>query len=229
MVVRSKDEGARRSHAAIGLTVKSGWAAAVLLTGLPAPLSVADSRRIELSDPAIPEARQPYHDGFATARSSGPELSRLLGSVRKFGRTSVTKLIQEHNAAGYHLAGVGIVVGSLIDPKDIANEHIRIHAFEGQLFRSVVEEAARECALPYSIWRARDLYGAAVEDLRQPEQHLRSTVSAMRAGVAGSWRSEQKAATVAAWLMLATGRRTSARKPPERAPRATRPRPPRRR
>ena len=222
---RSNDEGARRVRAAVGFTVKSGWAAAVLLTGSPPSLGVADSRRIELSDPAIPEARQPYHDGFGTARSSGPELSRLLGSVRRFGTKSVTQLIRDHSAAGYQLAGVGIVVGSLIDPKGIANEHIRIHAFEGQLFRSVVEEAARDCGLPCSIWRERDLYGAAAADLRQPEQQIRSIVTALRSGVAGSWRTEQKAATVAAWLTLATGGRAqSPRQSPGRRVSSTRPR-----
>jgi hypothetical protein len=187
----------------------------VLLTGSSPSLSVADSRRIELSDPAIPEARQPYHDGFGTARAGGPELSRLLGSVRRFGKKSVTQLIRDHNAAGYHLAGIGLVVGSLIDPETIGNEHIRIHAFEGQLFRSVVEEAARDCGLPCSIWRERDLYGAAAEDLRQPEQQIRSMVTALRAGVAGAWRTEQKAATVAAWLTLATGGRVQS---PPRSP-----------
>ena len=219
MVDRSDDKAVRRGRASIGFTVKSGWAAAVLLIASPPSLGVADSRRIELSDPAVPEARQPYHDGFGTARSSGPELVRLLGSVRRFGRKSVTQLIRDHITAGYDLAGMGIVVGSLIDPRRIGNEHIRIHAFEGQLFRSVVEEAARECALPCSIWRERDLYGVAAEDLRRPEQDIRSTVAALGAGVTGPWRTEQKAATVAAWLLLAkAGAARSGPASPERSP-----------
>ncbi len=58
-----------RSRAAIGFTVKSGWASAVLLSGPATAPRVVDSCRIDL-----------------------------------------------------------------IDPEDIANEHIRIHALEGRLF-----------------------------------------------------------------------------------------------
>lgn len=198
------DESVGRSRAAVGFTVKSGWAAAVLLIGSPKAPRIGDSRRIELSDPAVPESRQPYHAGFGTARSSGPELSRLLRSVRRFGRQSVATLVRHYSTSGHQLAGVGIIVGSLIDPERIANEHIRIHALEGQLFRRVVEEAAVANALSCSIWRDRDLYALATETLRQPQQHLRATVEALGGAVAGPWRAEQKAAAVAAWLMLAT-------------------------
>ena len=190
-------------RAAIGITVKSGWAAAVLLTGSPTSPHVVDSSRIDLSDPAIPASRQPYHAGFGTARDHGAELSRLLRSVREFGRQSVTGLIRRHRRAGHQLAGAGVVVGSIIDPTRIANEHIRIHALEGQLFRAVVEDAAVRNRLPCSIWRERDLYAVAAEVVKQPEQRLRDTLAALRQGVAGSWRAEQKTAALAAWLVLA--------------------------
>lgn len=184
--------------------MKSGWAAAVLLVGSPTSPRVADSRRVELSDPAIPESRQPYHAGFGTARDTGPELSRLLRSVRQFGKRSVTALIRRYQTAGHRVVGVGVIAGSLIDPERIANAHIRIHALEGQLFRSIVEDAAASNALTCSIWRERDVYALASEALRQPERCVRTAVTALRSGsrVAGSWRAEQKAAAVAAWLML---------------------------
>jgi hypothetical protein len=174
----------------------------VLLTGLPSSPRVADSRRIDLSDPAIPESRQPYHAGFATARASGPELSHLVGSVRRYGRESVTSLFREYHTAGHRLVGVGVIVGSLIDPETVANEHIRIHAREGQLFRGVVEEAVRVSALSLSVWRERDLYSAAAAALRWPAEQVRERVTALRTPTSGPWRAEQKAATVAAWLVL---------------------------
>src|SRR6185436_12824055 len=121
--------------------------------GLPASPVVVQSCRIDLSDPAIPESRQPYHAGFATARGSGLALSRLVASVKRFGRQSVTGLIHGYQGAGYTVRGVGLVVGSLIDPRQIANEHIRIHALEGQLFRGVVEEAVDRSGLPCALWR----------------------------------------------------------------------------
>lgn len=200
-------ERAGKSLAAVGFTIKSGWAAAVLLNGSLPSIQVVDSRRIELSDPAIPESRQPYHAGFGTARKAGPELSRLLRAVRRSARHSVAGVIRQYRAAGHQLIGAGVVVGSLIDPERIANAHIRIHALEGQLFRRVVEDAARASSLPCSVWRERDLYGVTAEALKQSEQDVRSTVKTLGNAVAGTWRAEQKAATVAAWLMLATSGR----------------------
>ena len=164
-----------RSRTAVGFTVKSGWASAILLAGPVASPRVLDSQRIDLSDPAIPESRQPYHAGFATARTSGPELSRLIASVERFGRQSVKDLVQKYQSAEHELRGAGVVVGSLIDPARIGNEHIRIHALEGRLFRGVVEDAVARHKLACSIWRERDLYGFATRMFKRPEEELRST------------------------------------------------------
>ena len=196
-------------RAAVGLVVKSGWAAAVLLIGSPELPRVADSRRIELTDPAVPESHQPYHAGFGTARDTGAERTRLVRIARRFGRRSVTNLIRTFTAtAGCPLAGAGVVVGSLIDPERIANAHIRIHALEGQLFRGIVQDAALASQLPCAIWRQRDLLAVAVETLGRPESHIRSTVAALGRGSVNPWRAEQKTATVAAWLVMAASGRT---------------------
>ena len=191
------------SRAAIGFTVKSGWASVVLVAGSVARPTVIDSRRIELSDPAIPETRQPYHAGFGTARAAGAERSRLLAAVKRYGRRSVTAVIRQHAALGHRITGAGLVVGSLIDPDGIGNDHIRIHALEGQLFREVVRSAAGRAKLRCRIWRERDLYGCAVDLLTQPEPGIRAAVAALGRDVEGPWRAEQKSAALAAWLVLA--------------------------
>jgi hypothetical protein len=190
------------TRAAVGFTVKSGWACAVLVSGAAASPVVVESRRVELADPANPDARQPYHAGFGTARGAGRELSTLVASVKRFGRSSVTGLIREYQDR-HALRGAGVVVGSLIDPARIANDHIRIHALEGQLFRGVVEDAARRRGVRCALWRERDLLGAAVKALKRPEKELRDILSSLGRDVGGPWRAEQKAATLAAWLVLA--------------------------
>jgi hypothetical protein len=196
-------QGREQIRGAIGVTVKSGWASAVLLVGPATAPRVVDSRRIELSDPANPDSRQPYHAGFGTARGRGPTLSRLVASVKRFGAKSVAGAIGEYRRAGYPLRGVGIVVGSLIDPATIANDHIRIHALEGQLFRQVVQDAVIRNQLPCSIWRQRDLPAVAARSLRKTEHTLRRTLAEIGRGVDGPWRVEQKTAALAAWLVLA--------------------------
>jgi hypothetical protein len=190
-------------RASIGFTVKSGWACAVLLVASGTSRRIADSRRIDLSDPEIPDARQPYHDGFATARQDGPELTRLIAGIKRFGGTSVSRAIRDYRALAPSIRGAGLVVGSLIEPDRIANEHIRIHAREGLLFRTVVQTAASRSRVPCSIWRERDLIAAAVARLDMSEAALRAALSAFGRSVPGPWRAEQKSAALAAWLVLA--------------------------
>jgi hypothetical protein len=191
-------------QAAVGVTVKSGWACAVLLAGPASSPRVVDSRRVELSDPAVPDARQPYHDGFGTARAAGPDLSRLVTSVERFGGRSVARVFDDYRAAGHDLRGIGIVVGSLVDPETLGNSHVRIHALEGRLFRSVVAGTAEHNGLRCSIWRERDLYAKAAGVLGTREEGLRGTVTAFGKAVTGPWRAEQKAAALAAWIVLGT-------------------------
>ena len=195
------------TRAALGLTVKSGWASAVLLTRAGRSLQVVDCSTVMLADPDLKESRQPYHAGFGTARTAGTGLLRLLASVRRFGRTSMNRLLRQYAADGHEICGAGIVVGSLIDPRTIGNDHIRIHALEGQLFRTVVQNSLSRHRLQCSVWRDRDLFGVAGRQLRKPEGALRSAVLNLGRGVSGSWRAEQKAAALAAWIALDARRR----------------------
>ena len=112
-----------RSRTAVGFTVKSGWASAILLAGPVTSPRVLDSQRVDLSDPANPESRQPYHAGFATARTSGPVLSGLIAAVERFGRQSVTDLVQQYQSAEHELRGAGVV-----DSQSDAEEVIMVGA-----------------------------------------------------------------------------------------------------
>jgi hypothetical protein len=69
-------------EAALGFTVKSGWAAVVLLGGPAGSPRVLEAGTVDLADPADPDARQPYHAGFGTARAALAALSRPAGPWR---------------------------------------------------------------------------------------------------------------------------------------------------
>jgi hypothetical protein len=189
------------SRAAIGFTVKSGWTCGVMIA--VNPLRVLDSTRIDLSDRAVPESKQPFHQGFGTARPAGAELSQLIAMVQRYGHQSVTGLVARYRAEGHRLAGAGIVVGSLIDPERLSNEHMRIHGREGQLFRRVVEDAVAASNLTALVCRERDLYRLAETRLRQSSRAIRDEITGVGKSTAGPWRAEQKGAAIAAWLVLA--------------------------
>ena len=189
--------------AALGFRVKSGWATAVLLVGPKRAPRVVDRRVAELSDPAVPEARQPYHAGIGRHEArAAREVARLVKAVERYARASLRRLVVSYRTAGHRIRGVGIVVGSTIDPARIPNDHIRAHAEEGRLFRNVIETAARAANLRARIVVEKDLYAHAAKTLGIPTPRLKARVAVLGESVEGPWRAEEKAAALAAWLVL---------------------------
>lgn len=191
--------------AALGFRVKSGWATAVLLSGPAEAPTVTERTQVTLSDPAVPHSRQPYHADTGVAQTDGAVLARLIEVVHRSARRSVAQLLDRHRAAGYRLVGAGIVVGSDTPPESIANPHVRAHASEGRLFRSALEGGLQD-EVPCMVVVERALYSTAAPLLHGSEAAVRQAVTALGKGRFPSWRADDKAATVAAWLVLAAPR-----------------------
>lgn len=194
---------------AVGCRVKSGWGVAVLLGGPVDAPQVLDRRRLELSDPAVPESVQPYHAGFGTEQTDTAAVARLVRLVTRCAQRSVSDAVRGWRAAGHRPRRIGIVVTSTVDPASIANQHIRAHASEGRLFRTVVEQAARRHRLQPSIVLEQGLLAEAVRHLRRTPARIRQAVAELGRGIGGSWRAEDKSAALAAWLLLGRGPRSS--------------------
>jgi hypothetical protein len=94
------------------------------------------------------------------------------------------------------------VVGSQVDPDSIANAHIRAHAFEGQLFRSVLMEALQAYRIPTEVLIERNAYAQAVVKLKESNENVRRVIKNFGQATQGPWRAEQKLAALAAWLAL---------------------------
>ena len=190
--------------AAIGFRVKSGWATVVLVAGPVTAPRVVDRRRVELADPAIPDSRQPYHAAFEPfEEASAKRVAQLVRVVEQFSARSVAEVIERYRADGHCLSGVAIVVGGGADPSTIKNDHIRAHASEGRLFREVVEEAARKGGLTPSVTLEKQLFAKASRAIRRPEDRLKAEVTALGKGLGRPWRGVEKAAALAAWMLLA--------------------------
>jgi hypothetical protein len=192
---------------ALGLRIKSGWAMVVFLAGPARAPRVLDRRRIELSDPARPRTRQPYHSGFGTAQANARVIAQLVRSIERCARQSVRHLLREYVRTAGRPRHAGIVVGSVIDPARIGNPHIRAHASEGALFRRVAVEGLRAQRIVATVVVERDVYAAAARATGVPERQLKGVVAELAGQVQGSWRSEEKTAAAAACLALATRRR----------------------
>jgi hypothetical protein len=218
------------SRVAIGFRVKSGHAIAIVLTGsaaAPSPLLRAD---VALSDPGVPETRQPYHDGFYRQQDDADEIARRVGIVERCARQSVAALVASIAAHDRRtpLRRAALVVGSVIDPATVGNPHIRAHASEGQLFRTALADALSACGIESEVIVDKQLPSRARSNLGSASQ-IRRTVAALGDAMGKPWRADEKAAAAAAWMALATSPRAArartarrSRRPRRRAPPATR-------
>jgi hypothetical protein len=175
-----------------------------VLLGGPDQAPVAlDRRRVELCDPAEPRTRQPYHADAGRAQNDPDEIARLRAIIERYARKSVAGLLTACHAAGHVLEGAGLVIGSRMDPLKIANLHMRAHASEGQLFATVLECELRSAGLPVITIRERDLMALATDWLRRSDPDIRARASALGAPLGAPWRADEKAAALAAWMVLA--------------------------
>ncbi len=164
---------------------------------------VVDRRVIDLSDPHVPTSRQPYHAVRDARPGQAARLERYLRRlVQRVTTRSLGALLKEYRRQGRRVRRVALVVGSLIDPARIGNDHIRAHALEGQLFRTALEGAARAARLPCNTLVERSLYATAASRLKRSPGALKRAVRDLGGVYGAPWRADDKAATLAAWLAL---------------------------
>ena len=191
---------AKTAHAAVGFRVKSGWAAAVLLAGPVESPRVLDHRRVDLSDPAVPGSRQPYHAGTGALEENQAKVAQRIKVIERATNRSVTQLLEDYRGLGCVLRGAALVVGSLSDPEAIGNPHIRAHALEGRLFRTVLERALSSHGLACLVLVQSSAYAKAAVALGRTEDKLRRALADLGRPVSGPWRAEEKLAALAAWM-----------------------------
>jgi hypothetical protein len=191
-----------RSLAALGFRVKSGWAAAVLLTDSAHLPQLCDVQRIDLSDPRLPETRQPYHAAMGRLETDTRKINRRVSVVRRIAEKSIAKLLASYRQQNFTIKRAALVVGSQIDPHSVTNPHIRAHALEGQLFRSVLQESLHAHRILSDVLIERDAYARAAVQLKQSNENVRRVIQKFGRDTKAPWRAEQKLAAVAAWVAL---------------------------
>jgi hypothetical protein len=190
--------------AAIGILIRCGKATAVLVAGSVEEPQVIDRRIISLADPTVPDSIQPYHV-FETrsGRTAEQLVAKLEKRVIEISGRSITKLLSEYQNLGHNPRHALLVVGSLTDPATIKNPHIQWHALEGQLFRTAVEKSLTSKGLTSTVLLSKEIYKKGTEAFNKKEEELKKSVKEMGRSM-GSWRSEDKAASLAAWIGLLT-------------------------
>ena len=125
--------------------------------------------------------------------------------VRNVSRQALTKLIKCYKKKQFQVQRAALVVGSRIDPATIGNPHIRAHALEGRLFRSVVEEGLHVHDIRTELLLGREVYSSMAARLKRSTDDLRHAIENLgrsRAAIDRPWRAEQKLAALAALFVL---------------------------
>lgn len=165
-----------------------------------------ESRQVvALSSEALPQSRFPYHPTIEMPAPRGDEVSNeAVAAVRRVAAREMKAFLEE--AGG--VACAGLVVGSLLDPKGISNPHIRAHAREGELFRTVVTDALATADVSCGVLIEKEAYERVAADVSRSVDKLRSEIAALGHKRIKPWRTEEKLATLAAcWQLEQRARR----------------------
>jgi hypothetical protein len=134
--------------------------------------------------------------------TNATELKRRKTSIQRTTEISIVDLLEWCIDNGYAIDRAGLMVGSVIDPDSIANSHIRAHALEGQLFRTMLEAALEARGVSCAIFREHDAFAKATNLFRQPLGQIKRTLVDLGRSKSGSWRADQKLAALAAWILF---------------------------
>jgi hypothetical protein len=188
---------------AIGLRAKTGRAIVVALGGPSASPIVVLKTEIKLVDPKVPATQQPYHEVMELAFGEWPRaVSKSAKAIERVAGKALAGLIHQLKTEGYKPVGVGVVGAPDRDLARIGNPHIRAHAAEGILFGRVLEQGAEANGLKWQAFSDRDFDKAAAAQVSPNYSKIRQSLDNLRQTVPAPWRTDEKQAAMAAWIML---------------------------
>ena len=183
----------------VGLKIRSGFAVAVVVQRRGNEFSVESRQVVALSSEELPQSRFPYHPIVEMPAPRGDEVSKeAVAAVRRVAAREMKAFLERAGA----VECAGIVVGSLVDPGHISNPHIRAHAREGELFRTVVTDALAKDGVPCGVLIEKEAYERVAADVARSADRLRSEIAALGQKRIKPWRTEEKLATLAACWQL---------------------------
>ena len=157
---------------------------------------------VEMFDDKVPETKQPYHAGMGTLETNQTRINKRREIIEAVTKKSIAGLLKSCDDNGYIISNAVLVIGSDIDPATIANDHIRAHALEGQLFRSVLQNALNSNNVPVEIIVKRNLFAVAQKKLNRSQNDLKRILTGLGSAIGKPWRTDEKEAVLAAWMYL---------------------------
>jgi hypothetical protein len=194
--------------AAIAIRAHSGWGAAVVVSGTPANLRIIDRKRIAITDSTIAGSNQPYH--FAqnqTLPQAEAYLADCAALSERLASEALAAIVTQLHQSNYVPVGCAILLASgraLPALPEILAAHPLIHTAEGEFFRQAFRKASEHLGIPVTGIRERDLNGRAEAMFGSRTPKLQQELANLGRSVGPPWTSDQKSASLAALLVLAT-------------------------
>jgi hypothetical protein len=192
-------------RAAIGISAHSGWGALVAITGTAEVPKVLERKRIVITDPARPGAKQPYH--FAQAQPL-PVAEGHIAECRASSEQLAFAALADVASAlrrDYEVAGCAVLLASgrsLPALPEILKSHSLIHTAEGEFFRRAFWKAGERLEIPVTGLRERELEERAKEVFGRAAERVIRAVNGLGKSVGSPWTADQKKATLAALLVM---------------------------
>ena len=187
----------------IGLRARTARAIAVILGGPAEAPIVLHKTEIKLIDPKVPATAQPYHVIMDLPWSQWPKaVNKSVRAIERAAAKALAQMIEELEANGNKVTGVGVVGAPDRDLARIGNPHIRAHAGEGILFRRVLEVGAEANRLKWRSFSDRDFDQAAAAVVGADYSKMKRKLDDLRPSVTTPWRADEKQAAMAAWVVL---------------------------
>lgn len=192
------------SHAAaLGFSVHTGWAQGVAVSGPLSAPKLLHRGRIDIAPGA--QSVEVFHVAAEMELVQAKRhVERCTKAATEKASSELTSLMK---ALGAHVrsVAVGVVVGTAVLPPfdAILRSHLQIHSAEGQLFRRVILDAARDLELKSLAVRSKDLTEAGAAALKIAPQRLPQWLTDYGRTVGRPWGRDEKDAFLVACLALA--------------------------
>ncbi|QJR10051.1 hypothetical protein DSM104443_01102 [Usitatibacter rugosus] len=189
--------------AALGFKPRTGRAVLVVLLDVDGKPEVLERADLGLLPPG---EFATYH----AAEGLEPEAARkyVQGSIARAQRlatAAVRDAVKRCKAAGHEVVGCGVLIGTGMPEwttDEILAVHVRMHKAEGELFRTVLVEGARECGFEPATLPDKTALDAAAKKFGLTRAKFDAQLAAIGKAAGPPWAQYQREAAAAALVAL---------------------------
>lgn len=179
---------------AVGFSVHTGWAAAVVVAGTPRAPRVLARERVALVD----GNRFVYH---AAQELDLPRAEELVAGAAATAKARAAEALQrlrrQHDVRACAVVGSGTPAPTELAA--IVRSHALIHAAEGRLYRDALLAGAKQARVAATPFAAKALDDIAAGALGADA----GLVAGVGKAIGPPWSKDQRIAALAAWVVLA--------------------------